>query len=321
MTFEPNLKFGQIITNNDIVEIFKCSPQAGMRRSYVTNSLVLTSRTEKSNVTDTPYGDHWKNGLLHYTGMGLKGDQKLDFAQNKTLLESNNNGVDVYLFETIDVNKYEYKGRVKLIGEPYQAIQNDENNRSRKVWMFPLKLLNENLTSKNITNNVLIYDNGISIPEDVAKEIKNNGQSPEDIARDDYFIEDKLKQVKSREKQSWFRGKVLSNFNNKCCISGIKETDLLVASHIIPWSDEKNYRLDPANGLCLSLLFDGLFDKGYITFTDDLFVQITPTFRKLSFDLQKILISLNGKQADRPQHYKIKKEYLKYHRDNIFIKT
>jgi putative restriction endonuclease len=50
-----------------------------------------------------------------------------------------------------------------------------------------------------------------------------------------------------------------------CGITGISIPELLVASHIKPWSiDEKN-RLNPSNGICLSATFDKAFDKGLIT--------------------------------------------------------
>lgn len=40
-----------------------------MRRSHQTNTLVLFSDQTGSNV----YKDKWLNGILQYTGMGLKG--------------------------------------------------------------------------------------------------------------------------------------------------------------------------------------------------------------------------------------------------------
>ncbi len=45
-----------------------------MRRSHQSNTLVLFSDQTGSNV----YKDKWLNGILQYTGTGLKGDQVLD---------------------------------------------------------------------------------------------------------------------------------------------------------------------------------------------------------------------------------------------------
>ncbi len=129
------LKKDQVLNNNELMAIFKCSNTGGMRRSKKTNSLVIVC-----NHTKSFYQDKWKNGILHYTGMGLKGDQSLSFMQNKTLAESKTNGVEIHLFEVFETSKYTYKGEVSLSAEPYQDRQTDINNQERNVWIFPLKL-------------------------------------------------------------------------------------------------------------------------------------------------------------------------------------
>lgn len=55
-----------------------------------------------------------------------------------------------------------------------------------------------------------------------------------------------------------------------CPITMINDERLLIASHIKPWavSNDKE-KVDPKNGLILSPLYDKLFDKGLISFTDD----------------------------------------------------
>jgi predicted restriction endonuclease len=81
----------------------------------------------------------------------------------------------------------------------------------------------------------------------------------------DYAIENAKREISVRIRQSKFRKDVLRNFNSKCCLTGISQPDLLVASHIIPWADKVEKRLDPKNGLCLFHLYDKLFDIGYFT--------------------------------------------------------
>jgi hypothetical protein len=55
-----------------------------------------------------------------------------------------------------------------------------------------------------------------------------------------------------------------------CPITMINDERLLIASHIKPWavSNDKE-KVDPKNGFILSPLYDKLFDKGLISFTDD----------------------------------------------------
>lgn len=137
MIFQPGLQPGDTIDNQRLVEIFRCSPQGGMRRSHQTNTLVIVS-----DHTRSIYEDRWVGNIFHYTGMGQRGDQSLDFMQNKTLAESNQNGVEVHLFEVFVSRKYIYMGRVELAGQPYQETQPDADGNPRRVWIFPLRLVN-----------------------------------------------------------------------------------------------------------------------------------------------------------------------------------
>jgi hypothetical protein len=110
--------------------------------------------------------------------------------------------------------------------------------------------------------------------------------------QNDYAIEDRKAEIKQRVKQSVFRERVLANFGYQCCLSDVSERDLLVASHVVPWSVRIDSRLDPSNGLCLFSVYDALFDSGYITFGDDLRVITTTT--KVSCQVGNILAELRG---------------------------
>lgn len=74
--------------------------------------------------------------------------------------------------------------------------------------------------------------------------------------------------VKRRVGQGIFRNLLLEKFNSMCCITGIRNKRLLIASHIVPWSEStKTQKLAPDNGLLLSVTMDALFDKGLISFS------------------------------------------------------
>jgi 5-methylcytosine-specific restriction protein A len=137
MIFDPNIVKGAELTNEEICSIFGCSLFSGMNRSLKTNTLVLITNRIKSFYQDRIDGD-----VIHYTGMGQSGNQDLNGAQNKTLNESNTNGVGVHLFEVIEQGKYIYVGPVKLAGTTYQEHQLDNEGKDRLVWMFPLQLIN-----------------------------------------------------------------------------------------------------------------------------------------------------------------------------------
>ena len=137
MSIADRLIVDKSYKNDELMEIFKVSSQGGMRKSNRTNSLVLIARHREDN----PYDDKWDGGHLEYTGMGLFGDQSVDYMQNKTLAESRSNNVTLYLFESYMDNSYIYRGIVSLDGDPYYETQKDELGNERKVVKFSLKLV------------------------------------------------------------------------------------------------------------------------------------------------------------------------------------
>jgi 5-methylcytosine-specific restriction protein A len=151
-----NLTSKDVITNNELVSIFHCSPQGGMKRSKKTNTLVIVSNHITSIYHDRWVGDNrWNGGILYYTGMGSVGDQSFDFMQNKTLCDSDSNGVRVYLFEVCVTTQYTFIGQVALAGKPFHEEQPDINNKMRHVCIFPLKV---------VANQTHFIDNEREIP-------------------------------------------------------------------------------------------------------------------------------------------------------------
>ena len=135
MSCLDNLEVGMIFTNKELMDRFGVSNSGGMRRSLKNNVLILVHQK------DSIYKDRWQDDKLLYTGMGLKGDQDIDFSQNKTLAQSRTNGVTVLLFNNPKVNVYEYEGRVVLADNPFYEKQIDEKQKSRQVVIFPLSFV------------------------------------------------------------------------------------------------------------------------------------------------------------------------------------
>lgn len=131
-----------------------------------------------------------------------------------------------------------------------------------------------------------------------------------------------LRQVKARVNQSFFRQIVVSNYNNKCAISGIDLPELLVASHIIPWSINEKERLNPENGICFSSLYDKAFDKGLITLSDEYKIIISKDLKKSKGQefYKDFFQIIENKQIIDPLKYLPKLDFIKYHQDKIFSK-
>ena len=105
-------------------------------------------------------------------------------------------------------------------------------------------------------------------------------------------------------------------------MSGLSDSRLLVASHIVPWSKDKSNRLNPSNGLCLSALHDKAFDKGLITLTDDYKVVVSDQILKADNPLIKsALLVLAGQHIEIPERFAPSLEFVTRHRSEIFVDT
>lgn len=71
--------------------------------------------------------------VIHYTGSGRRGDQKLD-AANRALLVAIDSGHAVPLFNKLGVNRWEYLGNWSVTDGRYIY----DEQRERMVWKFTL---------------------------------------------------------------------------------------------------------------------------------------------------------------------------------------
>jgi predicted restriction endonuclease len=127
--------------------------------------------------------------------------------------------------------------------------------------------------------------------------------------------------VDVRMKQSFFRRAVLSSYQNKCCMSGISLPALLNASHIVPWAVDKDNRLNPRNGLCLSALHDRAFDKGLITVSLDFRIRVSRRLKTMKDAFTKAtLIALDGKPITLPEKFRPSLDFLEFHIKERFEK-
>lgn len=234
---------------------------------------------------------------------------RIQYYQNKY---NNNFNIIIYSSDSSQTDFYiiPYNELRHLLVEQNFSGSKDDN---RRRWVG--NIINHKIqlglisTRLNISN---FYSNTLSL-EDIELISEPTGEN-------DYAIENAKREVQIRIKQSVFRKKVLANFNNECCLTGIKENELLVASHIIPWSSKIETRLSPHNGLCLSVLYDSLFDKGFFSFSDNYKVIITTKLKGLSLQTQNWLDSISKKEISTPLKYEISKVALEYHRNHVFDK-
>lgn len=129
-----------------------------------------------------------------------------------------------------------------------------------------------------------------------------------------------VRNVRTRRAQSLFRATVLASYDFACAISGINVPALLQASHIIPWAREEARRVDPRNGLALSALHDRAFERGLITFDEDLRVVVSGRLRvgRPSEIHRTALLAIEGKKLRLPTRYAPDPSAIAWHRDHVF---
>lgn len=215
-------------------------------------------------------------------------------------------GIRGYINAEPSETYYDLLREISLPLLTYISVHKVEIDGATKIYW---KLFYSHYMSNEIKNGPLVFKYGkLHVHQAVSGDIKDDKR---------------IDVQQSRKGQGKYRKGVLS-VCKKCPITQIKEERLLIASHIRPWrSSTDEQKIDKYNGFALSPLFDSLFDKGFITFTDNkeiLFSQCIPDetweiVRKCTGSSTPIA---NGDVIkDLPLGDK-RKEYLKYHREHVY---
>lgn len=126
--------------------------------------------------------------------------------------------------------------------------------------------------------------------------------------------------VRVRVNQSFFRNVILSSYDYTCCITGIKQKELLIAGHIKPWSKDEKNRLNPSNGIAINSLHDKAFENGLITITTDYKIKNSSILKKQSnsIKIQEYFLQYEDKEIIQPFRFLPDKDFLKYHNQECF---
>ena len=119
-----------------------------------------------------------------------------------------------------------------------------------------------------------------------------------------------LAMITQRQGQSVFRSELLVAYNARCAITGTTTIEALEAAHIKPYAGPHTNQV--SNGLLLRADIHTLFDLGYLTISDELFVVVS---NKLSDPYYQALhgkaLSLPSNEGHRPNLSAIR-----WHRSN-----
>ncbi|MFB6305928.1 MAG: HNH endonuclease [Flavobacteriales bacterium] len=123
------------------------------------------------------------------------------------------------------------------------------------------------------------------IPESqrLLEEYQRENEPNENKAREkapSHYGATKERKVSTRVGQNFFRQAVLAAYGERCCITGLDDPNLLIASHIVPWKDDEAQRMNPRNGLCLNALHDKAFDRGLLRISREYRVELAPALKE-----------------------------------------
>ena len=123
---------------------------------------------------------------------------------------------------------------------------------------------------------------------------------------------DKVVLAKSRINQGVFRERLIRRYK-KCCLCGADNVELLISSHIKPWSESSSTeRTDVNNGLLLCPNHDRLFDKGYISFDANGQILISTLLDEHNRIFMNVNTDMSIDMSDQT------KSYMEYHRLHCF---
>jgi putative restriction endonuclease len=118
--------------------------------------------------------------------------------------------------------------------------------------------------------------------------------------------------------QGAFRVLVTEAYERRCAVTGEKTLPVLYAAHIKSYGQNGPHEV--RNGLLLREDLHILFDRGYLTVTEDHHVEVSNWIKEdygnereyYAMHGKKLLI-LPGREEDRPAQ-----EYLRWHNENVY---
>jgi putative restriction endonuclease len=176
------------------------------------------------------------------------------------------------------------------------------------TYLSAIKLLNLNREVSYYFRLFIDYGNNSANPnllDSKLKEIKDF---------DDFDDKTKLTITKSRQGQGKYRENLLKECPF-CPVTLISDERLLIASHIKPWHLSEGKELyDPKNGFMFTPSVDHLFDRGFITFSNEKSLIASNWISPVA--LGKLGVYPNKNYPYLPVDGRT--EYLDFHRKNIF---
>ena len=240
------------------------------------------------------YSDFWESeDIFHYYGEGQAGDMEYK-GGNRAILRHQEDGKQLLLFQAMGKGKpYRFLGEMRFDSAYEKSSVPDTKGNLRKAIVFRLR------------------------PVDAEAPVQ---LSIDDVARS-LALGDTVtaRTVDVRKGQALFRRRLVT-VEKECRLTGVRDLRFLRASHIKPWAacETGDERTDGNNGLLLTATADHLFDRGWVSFSNDgklLLASDLPS--EVAERIRLDLTPGRACGAFSPEQL----PYLDHHRDNTFQKA
>lgn len=180
-----------------------------------------------------------------------------------------------------------------------------------------LELAEPSLVS--LTSPTSVMESGLTVMSDPVVLLEWEDTVQSSIAAQENIPETTRKAlIQARRGQGLFKSNVVQ-FERECRITRVQNRTHLIASHIKPWRESNDEeRLSGANGLLLTPSIDHLFDRGFISFTDDGEVLVSPV---ADMDALPRMGVKCHEQIFTGRFNSDQRHFLEYHRQEIFLKA
>ena len=304
------LKVGQKYSKNLLVLLLSepslATVREGVYSCKTSSSYLLFVDLEKADKeTRFHFDDFFEGDYFHWDSQTT---QHIESPKIQSLI---NGELTPYLF--VRIKQKEKSKTLPFVYCGRLAFSEHEEDTAR-----PVHIVFQNIDYDDFTNNRELLDVYSWKPAKIGKTTKSKitkSSAVSSTRKSQYRKPNETERtglVTSRVGQGYFRQQVLQRWDGKCAVTGSDVLSILIASHIIPWSEASDEeRLDVDNGILLSPLYDALFDKHLISFDDDGNILFSPT---MSDDhIGQLGISINAKIS-------VKRGMLKYlarHREKL----
>ena len=304
------LKLGEKYSKRDLAALLD-QPNIALVREGIfhcknsDSSLAFVDLEKKGKDDRLHYDDFFEEDFFHWDS------QTTQHIESPKIQEMVSGSRTPYLFARISP-------KIKNVTQPFVYCGRLVYSSYEEGTAKPVHMIFQNIDYDDYTENEDLVDiylwNPAKIGKTTRSKINQRGViSPNRVRRYKKPNETERKGlVTSRVGQGYYRQQILEKWNGRCAVTGIATRSVLIASHIVPWSESNaEERLDVNNGILLSPNFDAIFDKHLISFEDDGSILISP---KISVEDRNALGLLDSIQIPVSDGMP---SYLKRHREKF----